>query len=168
MTLGGHINPPYMAKALNELHGLIKAVIGLPADFSEDAELSAAPNWDSSRRDKFGDMAQFDVAPGMALPEIKIFIPSRYYSTDDLTLARGIIGWMKTRGRGAYCDRYMNMLETLTEHRRLGVGNGIQTYIACLFKKDGELDITTYLGAESFRPARLVQPRRATRRRGER
>ncbi|KAI1504045.1 dimethylallyl tryptophan synthase GliD1 [Biscogniauxia marginata] len=175
MTLGGRIDTPYMAKALEELHDLIKAVIGLPADFSEDAELSAAPNWDSSRKDKFGDMAKvlsgylyyFDVAPGMALPEVKIFIPARYYSTDDLTLARGITGWMKARGRGAYCDRYMSMLESLTEHRRLDEGNGIQTYVACLFKKGGELDITTYLGAEAFHPARLTQPRRATRRRGE-
>ncbi|KAI1493819.1 dimethylallyl tryptophan synthase GliD1 [Biscogniauxia mediterranea] len=171
MTLGGRIDAPYMAKALSELHDLIKAVVGLPADFPEDAELSAAPHWDASRRDKFGALSgyryYFDVAPGAALPEVKVFIPARYYAADDLALARGITAWMRARGRGAYCDRYVGMLGRLAGHRRLDEGTGIQTYVACLFTKGGELDITTYLGAEAFHPARVTQPRRATRRRGE-
>jgi DMATS type aromatic prenyltransferase len=174
MTLGGRITTPHMAAGLADLHDLIKAVVGLPRDFSEDAELPAAPQWDSSRMAKFGDMSKllsgylyyFDIAPANALPEIKIFIPVRYYARDDLSLARGITGWMKARGRDAYCERYLRMLESLSEHRRLDDGNGLQTFVSCLFKKNGELDITTYLGAEAFHPGRLTQGR-ATRRRGD-
>jgi hypothetical protein len=48
------------------------------------------------------------------------------------------------------------MLESLTERRRLDEGKSLQTYVSCLFKK-GELDITTYLGAEAFCPGVLLQ-----------
>ena len=174
MSLGGRITTPHLAAALDDLHGLIKAILGLPQDFPEDAEVPAAPQWDSSRMEKFGEMSKmlsgylyyFDIAPGNTFPEIKIFIPTRYYAHDDLSLARGLTTWMEARGRGAYCERYLRMLETLTEHRRLADGNGIQTFVSCLFKNNGELDITTYLGAEAFHPARMAR-RRATRRRGD-
>ncbi|KAB8073971.1 tryptophan dimethylallyltransferase-domain-containing protein [Aspergillus leporis] len=173
MTLGGRINPSYMATALNDLFSLIRAVTGVPDDFDEHTELPAAPSWDSSRKAKFGDLAKmlsgylyyFDIAPGNSFPEIKIFIPVRYYAHDDLKLARGLTGWMEAHGRGAYCQRYLRMLDCLSEHRHLQDSNGLQTFVSCLIKKDGELDITTYLGAEAFHPARLGPPRRATRRR---
>lgn len=172
MTLGGRIDRPYLPTALDKLFGLIKAVTGVPDDFDEHTELPAAPSWDSSRKAKFGDLAKmlsgylyyFDIAPGNALPEIKIFVPVRYYAHDDLKLADGITRWMESQGRGAYCQQYLRMLDCLSEHRHLQDSNGLQTFVSCLIKKDGELDITTYLGAEAFHPARLG-PRRATRRR---
>ena len=165
MTLGGRITTPHLAAGLAELHELIKAVTGLPRDFPEDAEVPAGPQWDSSRMEKFGELSKvlsgylyyFDIAPANALPEIKIFVPVRYYARDDLSLARGIMGWMEARGRGAYCQRYLRMLESLSEHRSLDDGNGLQTFVSCLFKSNGELDITTYLGAEAFHPSRLRQ-----------
>lgn len=174
MTLGGRITTPHLAAQLNDLHDLIKAVTGLPDDFSETAEVPAAPSWDSSRVAKFGDLGKmlsgflyyFDVAPTKALPEIKIFIPVRYYAHNDLRLAHGLTKWMEARGRGAYCQRYLRMLESLGEHRRLDDSNGLQTFVSCLFKNDGELDITSYLGAEAFHPARLGK-RRSTLRRGD-
>lgn len=174
MTLGGRITSPHLASGLYDLYELIKAVTNLPSDFPEDAEVPAAPQWDSSRVASFGDLGKmlsgylyyFDIAPGNTLPEIKFFIPVRYYSPDDLGQARGITRWMEARGRGVYCQRYQRMLESLTEHRRLEDGNGLQTFVSGLFKNNGELDITTYLGAEAFHLARLGQ-RRSTRRRGD-
>ncbi|TGJ87859.1 hypothetical protein E0Z10_g955 [Xylaria hypoxylon] len=149
-TLGGQIDASYTAKELMDLHDLINAVVGLPDEFPDNAELAAAPSFDSSRRDKYGDTAKvisehlyhFDVAPGMELPEVKIFIPARYYSSNGLTQALGIT-------------------------RCLDEGNGLQTYVACLFKNNEELDITTYLGAEAFHPGRMVRTPRGTLRRGD-
>lgn len=163
MTLGGRIATPHLAEGLADLHDLIKAVTGLPRDFPEDAEVPAASQWDFVRKEEFGELSKmlsgylyyFDVAPANILPEIKFFIPVRYYAHDDLSLARGITGWMEAHGRGAFCRRYLRMLESLTEHRRLDDGNGLQTFVSCLFKKNGELDITTYLGAEAFHPGRF-------------
>ncbi|ERF75914.1 hypothetical protein EPUS_01280 [Endocarpon pusillum Z07020] len=172
MTLGGRINTPHLAAGLADLQDLIKTCMGLPDDFPEDAELSAAAHWDSSRADKFPDQGKklsgflyyFDIAPGYTLPDIKVYLPVRYYAHDDLSLAHDLMRWMEARGRGEYCQRYLHLLETLAEHRRLDDGNGLQTFVSCLFKKNGELDITTYLASESFHPARLAN-RRATRRR---
>lgn len=74
---------------------------------------------------------------------------------------------MKERGRGEYCQSYLRMLESLADHRRLDQGKDMQTLVSCLFK-DGELDITTYLGAEAFHSARLEQrSRQGTLRRGD-
>ena len=167
MTLGGRIATPHLVAGLADLYDLIKAVTLLPHDSSENVEVPAAPQWDSSRLEKFGELAKmlsgflyyFDIASANALPEIKIFIPTRYYARDDLSLARGITGWMEARGRGAFGHRYMDMLGSLSEHRRLDDGNGLQTFVSCLFKRNGELDITTYLGAEAFHSSRLALQR---------
>lgn len=174
MTLGGRIATSHLAEGLADLFSLIKAVTGLPHDFPEDFEVPAAPQWDSARMEEFGELSKvlsgylyyFDVAPANDLPEIKLFIPVRYYAHDDLSLAHGITKWMEAHGRGAFCRRYLRMLESLAEHRRLDDGNGLQTFVSCLFKNNGELDITTYLGAEAFHPGRFGQ-RRPTRRRGD-
>lgn len=171
MTLGGRIATPHLAAQLAELQDLIKTVMGLPDDFPDDAEISIATHWDSSRADKFppgtlsGYLYYFDIAPGYTLPEVKVYLPVRSYAHNDLNLGHSLMGWMEARGRGQYCQRYLRMLESLAGHRRLEDGN-LQTFVSCLFKKDGELDITTYLAAEAFHPARLTQ-RRATRRRGD-
>jgi hypothetical protein len=64
------------------------------------------------------------------------------------------------------------MLESLAEHRRLDEGKSLQTYMSCLLKK-GELEITTYLGAEAFYPGHFAaagEPcltKRSTLRRGD-
>jgi len=174
MTLGGRIATPHMDQQLEDLHDLIKAIVGLPADFSEDSEVPPGPTFGSSTTDTFGELSSllcgylyyFDIAPGNALPDVKIFVPTRYYGPDDLSQAHGIMSWMESRGRGAYCQRYLRMLQTLSEHRSLVEGKGLQSYISALFKPNGDLDITTYLGAEAFHPSRLAK-RRATRRRGD-
>lgn len=38
----------------------------------------------------------------------------------------------------------------------------MHTYVVCLLKRDGELDITTYSGAEDFHPGRMSQGRLGT------
>ena len=162
MTLGGRITG--IDEQLKDLHQLIKAISWLPEDFPEDAEVPAAEHYNPSAKENFvelpillsGYLYYFDIAPGAKKPEIKFYTPVRRYGRDDLSLAKGIIGWMESKGRGAYCQRYLSMLESLAEHRRLDEGQGVQTYVSCLFKKSGELDITTYLAPEAFHPIRLA------------
>lgn len=174
MTLGGRIATTHQAAQLTALRGLINAVTGMPPDFPEDAEVQAEPQYDLAATGKFGELSKmlsgylyyFDIAPGNVLPDVKIFIPTRHYGSDDLSLARSITAWMEAQGRGAYCERYLRMLDSLAEHRHLDDGKGLQTFVSCLFKSDGELDVTSYLGAEAFHPARLER-RRGVRRRGD-
>jgi len=178
MTLGGSIASNKLPGLLDQLASLPKVVNGLRDDFPEDAEVPAGPDLETDL--DFGDLSKalkgylyyFDIAPGNAVPEIKLFVPTRYYGQDDLTLGRGLTGWMEANGRGSYCQRYLGMLESIAEQRQLNEGKGLQTYVSCLFKK-GDLDITTYLGAEAFHSRRFApneEPRlvrRSVRRRGE-
>ena len=179
MTLGGRIATPRLAAQLAELYELIKAVTGLSRDFPEDAEVPTAPQHDSYARESFAEMPTllagnvyfFDIAPGKALPEIKVYFPVRNYARHDLSLALGLTEWMNARGRGAFCQRYLRLLEQLADHRHLDDGPGLQTFLSCQFK-NGELDITSYLSPEAFqRSSRLAntasERRRATLRRGD-
>ena len=161
MTLGGRITVP--KEKLQDLRSLIAAVTGLEDDFPDDAEVPCAPEYDPAAKDNFielpillsGYLYYFDIAPGAVLPDIKFYTPVRRYGRDDLSLARGVTAWMEAHGRGEYCQRYMSMLESMAQHRRLDEGKGLQTYVSCLIKKNSELDITSYLGPEAFDPARL-------------
>lgn len=179
MTLGGAIASPELPALFEQLASLRKVVSGLADDFPEDAEVPAGSELETSL--DFGELSKvlkgylyyFDIAPGNKVPEIKLFVPTRYYGLDDLALGHGITGWMEEHGRGSHCQKYLGMLESLAEHRQLDEGKGLQTYVSCLFKK-GELEITTYLGPEAFHPDRFPRTeepgsirRRSTRRRGE-
>ena len=161
MTLGGLISVP--EQQLEDLRSLIAAITGLENDFPEDAEVPCAPEYDPAAKDNFvelpillsGYLYYFDIAPETTLPDIKFYTPVRRYGRDDLSLAKATTAWMEAHGRGEYCERYLSMLHSLAQHRRLEEGKGLQTYVSCLLKKNGELDITSYLGPEAFDPARL-------------
>ncbi|KAK3936140.1 tryptophan dimethylallyltransferase-domain-containing protein [Diplogelasinospora grovesii] len=166
MTLGGLLSVP--EQQLQDLRTLIAAVTGLEEDYPEAAEVPCAPEYDPAAKDNFvelpillsGYLYYFDIAPGAAVPAIKFYTPVRRYGRDDLSLVKATTAWMERHGRGAYCERYLSMLQGLASHRRLDEGKGLQTYVSCLFKKGrdgvpGELDITSYIGPEAFDPARL-------------
>ena len=161
MTLGGLISIP--EQQMQDLRTLISAVTGLDPSFSEDQEVPCAPEYDPAAKDNFvelpillsGYLYYFDIAPGAEMPDIKFYTPVRRYGRDDLALARGIMTWMQDHERGQYCESYLDMLQRLAQHRSLDAGKGLQTYVSCLFKKNGELDITSYIGPEAFDPARL-------------
>ncbi|KAL4942701.1 hypothetical protein BDV06DRAFT_235235 [Aspergillus oleicola] len=155
MTLGGRIPVPEWQ--LHDLCTLLLAVSGLDPDFPDDQEVPCPEHYDPSAVDNFkelpillsGYLYYFDIAPGPAVPGIKLYTPVRRYGPDDRALAKGTTKWMETHGRGEYCQRYMTMLEDLTQHRNLEDGKGMQTYVSALFK-GGELDITTYIGPEAY------------------
>ncbi|KAL4993017.1 tryptophan dimethylallyltransferase-domain-containing protein, partial [Aspergillus recurvatus] len=161
MTLGGRVAVP--EAQLQELRTLISAVSGLATDFPESQEVPCSEDYHPSARENFAEMSMllagyiyyFDIAPGRALPDIKFYTPVRRYGPDDAALAEGITGWMAAQNRGQYCQRYKSMLKSLTPHRQLEEGKGIQTYVSCLLKKSGGLEVTSYIGPEAFDPVRL-------------
>ncbi|KAI1124398.1 dimethylallyl tryptophan synthase GliD1 [Nemania abortiva] len=161
MTLGGRIQVP--ENQMQDLRTLISAITGIAEDFPEGTEIPCADEYNIAAKDNFvelpillsGYLYYFDIAPGSKLPAIKFYSPVRRYGRDDLSLAKATVEWMNSHGRAGYGDRYLKMLQSLSQHRRLDEGKGIQTYVSCLFKKDGELDITSYVGPEAFDPARL-------------
>lgn len=53
----------------------------------------------------------------------------------------------------------MSMLENMAYHRHLEDKKGLQSYVSCLIKKSGELDITTYIDLEALN---YVKPKAKT------
>ncbi|KAF3759925.1 dimethylallyl tryptophan synthase GliD1 [Cryphonectria parasitica EP155] len=155
ITLGGR--RPNMDKTVEEVRTLIHAAVGLPAGFSDNEELPSAPRHDPAS-DKYAGEAPnsppgliyyFDIQPDKPLPEVKLYVPVWRYASDDLSVARRTVEWMKERGRGSYADRFLGMLERLADHRALSDGSGLQASVSCVCNEGDELDVTTYLTPEA-------------------
>ncbi|KAI0449666.1 dimethylallyl tryptophan synthase GliD1 [Xylaria acuta] len=152
MTLGGRIT--ISESQLQDLRDLIATTLNLPANYPDDAEIPSSPTYDPLAKDNFAEFPEllsaylyyFDIPPDANLPAIKFYIPVRRYGKNDLSIARGVMSWMEARGRGAYCHRFLATLENISQHRQLSNKAGLQAY----------LDITSYVGAEAFDPARLA------------
>lgn len=176
MTMGGR--KQVSEDHLQELRSLISAVSGLAPDFPEDQETPFTDShYTNGTKNNFGELPEilhsyvyyFDIAPGKSIPDIKFYTPIRGYGPNDRKLAGHLIDWMDKRGRGNYAKEYLSVLEHLNQHRRLEDGKGAHVYLSCLIKKDGELDITSYLGAEAVDPLQQQKPgrTRGTRRRSD-
>ncbi|KAH7038344.1 aromatic prenyltransferase [Microdochium trichocladiopsis] len=175
MTLGG--KKPVDEAHLQELRSLICAVSGIDEAHPEDQDTPfTAAHYTDGTKDNFGQLPEvlhnyvyyFDIAPGRSLPDVKFYTPVRGYGPDDAALAEGLMGWMEKRGRGQYNAEYLGVLKQLNRHRQLHDGKGAHIFISCLITKDGELDITSYLGAEAVDPSKTAQARqRKTRRRSD-
>ncbi|RHZ54023.1 uncharacterized protein CDV56_106189 [Aspergillus thermomutatus] len=160
MSMGGR--KQVAEEHLQELRSLICAVSGLDPDFPEDQERPfTSSHYTTATKDNFGELPEilhsyiyyFDIAPGKSVPDIKFYTPFAEW-------AGNLIDWMETRGRGKYAGEYLDVLEHLNQHRRLEDGKGAHIYISALIKNDGELYITSYLGAEAVDPLRQEEPRR--------
>ncbi|KAF7588675.1 hypothetical protein BBP40_005332 [Aspergillus hancockii] len=148
--------------SMQDLQSLNAALTGLETDFPEDAEMSCVPKQYAPGNNAFVDLATgylyyFDIAPGATLPDIKFYITLQRYGRDDLSSANGIMAWMEAHGWGAYGDRYLSVLRFVAHYRWLDERKGLQKCVNCLFKKNGELGITSYIAAEAFNPAWLRQ-----------
>ncbi|KAI1502979.1 dimethylallyl tryptophan synthase GliD1 [Biscogniauxia marginata] len=160
MTLGGRVEVP--EPRLHDLRDLILSALSLPADYPADAELPR-PIYNTST-DNFldlsvllkGSMYYFDIAVGARVPGIKYYALVRRYGRNDLRISRGVTSWMESKGRGAYCQRYLAALECIAQHRPMDKGTGMQTYVSCMFKPSGDMEITSYVSPEAFHPTRLM------------
>lgn len=150
ITMGGSIN--VSEGSLQELRSLITAVLSLPDDYAEDEAIPSEP-WTPPAKEIFIDQPAllggycyyFDIPPGRSqTPDIRFYLPVRQYGPDDGSIANSVATWMKSRGRGAYAANFLRMMESFAEHRKLDEGKGLQTYVGCMIKKNGDLDVTSY------------------------
>lgn len=158
MTMGGNIDVP--AASIQDVRSLIEAILGLPSDYPEDANMPLADpvgkTWVDSK-----DLVEcfvyfFDIAPGRDKPDVKFYLPTRRYGPDDLTISLRLMDWMTARGRGAHCENYLRMMKAIGEHRGLENGKGIHSYISYQVNRNGEPDIKSYFTPETYHPARFT------------
>lgn len=168
MTMGGR--RAVSETNLQDLRSLILAVLGLAADYPEEAEVAAveagAAGNDSGGRHKShhqrpGYVYFFHIARGGTVPDVKFCLTTHVYGADDLTTARNLVAWLRLRGRGAYADAYLAALEKMASHRGLADGKGLHTHISYMWTAEGEPDITSYIAPEIYHIARYPNARRA-------
>ncbi|KJZ75358.1 hypothetical protein HIM_05284 [Hirsutella minnesotensis 3608] len=157
MTLGGRIS--ISDERLQDLQSLVAAVTSLKAQpFAEDAEPPLTdqdgPICDgaSAGESTFvpGCGYYFNIASGGQYPQIKLFVKLNTYGPGDLDMTGHITTWMATHGRGQYCQQFSSMLKYLCRDGQLGDKKGVYSYLSCMFKNDGKLEVTTYLKAETM------------------
>lgn len=161
MTMGGIRD--ISESSLQDLRSLILAVLGLPADYPEDAEIpvegpASGEDWKDFDALCTGFTFFFDVAHNSGTPEIKFYLTTRKYGGNDLTIAHNLVAWMRACGRGAYADAYLDMLHKLAEHRGLENGKGLHAYISYQCTNDGEPDIKSYISSELYHKKRYPRP----------
>ncbi|KAL2863261.1 tryptophan dimethylallyltransferase-domain-containing protein [Aspergillus lucknowensis] len=175
MTLGGRIpNTVAREKQFSELFDLLKTLTGQSPAFPEDSEFPFISTNSDNDLNNFAEMPDmlkgcvyfFDIAPGKSLPAIKIYFPVRNHCRNDLTATQNLIQWLDSRGRGEFGPAFLRALEAVADYRRLDEGGGLQSFVSCQFKSNGDLDLTSYFNPEAFHSARLTH-RRSTRRRGD-
>ncbi|KAL2831497.1 aromatic prenyltransferase [Aspergillus cavernicola] len=149
MSLGGRISG--LDPQFESLHNLLTDVTGLPTNYPDDADVPIYHGFGTGSS-PLGRAAYylyyFDISPQAEQPDIKFYTPLAHYGQNDLQSAHGITRWMESQGRGAYCENYLRMLGKVAGERKLETGNGLQSYLSCLFKRDGGLDVTSYFLTE--------------------
>lgn len=157
MTMGGLRD--VSEASLQDLRWLLAAVLGLPRDYPEDAEVPSAAaisggDWFDSSALCQGFTYCFDIAHASGTPDVKIYVKTRKLGPDDRAIAHNLVGWMREHGRGAYCEQYLGMLDRLAEHRGLENGKGMHAYISYQCTGKGEPDVKSYISPEVCHKAR--------------
>lgn len=151
MSLGGRRKLD-LGNALDEaekqLHQIWKLALGLPDDFPTDKELPF------NAHETAGVLFYFDVAPHKSeLPDVKVYIPVRHYAQNDAVSANGLVQYLKSQGRGAYGQQYLETLDALATKEGLSSSTGVQTWITCAYNKAGKLVITSYMNPQFYHPS---------------
>ena len=89
-------------------------------------------------------------------PEVKFYLTTRKYGSEDLTIARNLMAWLRAHSRGAYADAYLGMLEKLAGHKGLENGKGMHAYSSYQCTEKGEPDVKSYISPELYHKARYA------------
>ena len=146
MTMGGRLSKLGSGSTLANLREIWRLVLSLDKEFSSSDDLPR------SRHETAGTFFNFDIRPGNAIPEAKLYIPAKHYGRDDLAVAEGLGTYLKGKGKGHYVDNYMRALKEICKHRPLDSDHSLQTYIGCGIERE-ELSITSYIAPEIYHPA---------------
>lgn len=143
ITLNGCIT--LSDEKLADIRAFVAKITGFPDDFSDDTEMPGGIG-NVSPINK-GVTYYFDIAPYSSnpIPDVKLFVPVQRFGRNDLSIATGLCEWMTDRGRGQFCDGYMAALKAIAKDGDLSKSHGVQSFASIMVKKNGDLDVTSYL-----------------------
>ncbi|EMR80676.1 putative dimethylallyl tryptophan synthase protein [Botrytis cinerea BcDW1] len=124
-------------KNFQELKDLWRLTFDLPIGFSTSEDLPLREHGTS------GMCYHFEIHQANALPDVKLYIPTKHYGQSDMKVAKGLTKYLELYGRGTYAADYMKALKQLAPLHQLETSSGVQSYISCALEKES-LSLTTY------------------------
>jgi DMATS type aromatic prenyltransferase len=147
MSLGGKVQVADQTAA--SLARLVQQVLGPEHEPGLEEKISVQTPFDTELAHPFDSYAKvvyyFDIAPKSDLPDVKLYIPVNRYGRSDSDVAAGLASWLHSEGRGQYVDGLLRALKDVSQKNSQGQGHGVQNFIAIAIRKDGTLDLTSYL-----------------------
>ncbi|KAF7873925.1 hypothetical protein EAF04_002597 [Stromatinia cepivora] len=124
-------------KNFQELKDLWRLTLDLPVGFSTSEDLPLRKHTTS------GICYHFEIHQANALPDIKLYIPTKHYGKSDMKVAEGLVKFLELYRRGNYAAGYIRALKRLAPLHQLESSSGVQSYVSCAFEKES-LSITAY------------------------
>lgn len=128
-------------KNFQELKDLWRLTFELPDGFSTSEELPLRKHTTS------GMCYHFEIQQANALPDVKLYIPTKHYGKSDIKVAEGLTKFLDLYGRGKYAAGYMKALKQLAPLHQLETSSGVQSYISVALEKES-LSLTTYFNPD--------------------
>lgn len=133
--------------AMGDLFSLWKSVLGYDETFPSDIALSPIEHQTS------GILYNFEIKAGSTAADPKVYIPIKHYAPNDLTVAHGLMAFLKKRSRDQFTLPYLQTLECFCSYSSLEDSRGLQTYFQCGLQKDS-ISLTSYLAPEIYSSAK--------------
>ena len=159
LTLEGVLPTLNSAKSFSKFRKLWYQLLSLSPDFPTSQEL---PN---TSHQTGGILYSFDVKPGNAMPEAKIYVPVKHYAENDSKAFHGLKMFLEEDGKSQWVEGFERALQTVGSRRRLKdidasekptmgslewkKGRGMQTYVGIGFEKE-DLTLTSYIAPGIF------------------
>ncbi|KAI1433149.1 tryptophan dimethylallyltransferase-domain-containing protein [Xylaria sp. CBS 124048] len=144
MTLGGRVKHPKIGEGLEKLHELWKALFGASLPPSQ-------PLKENSHRTA-GILYNVEFRLGDSFPVAKVYLPVRHYSISDNAVIGALDNYFQAHQRGSYMGAYSNVMNSLFNPESLSAQAGVQTYVGCAIRPNGDLRVVSY-----FKPP-LAEP----------
>ncbi|KAI4162633.1 MAG: hypothetical protein LQ342_003679 [Letrouitia transgressa] len=143
MTLNGVLENSENERGFQELHRLWKLV------FSQNQSASSATDLREKDHRTAGVLYYFDFKQDRNTLGVKVYIPVRHYGENDLSVAKGLAMYLKSRNKDAFVEKYFESLRAVSLPHSLESQTGLQTYLGCSIVK-GELKLTSYLAPKIY------------------
>ena len=154
LNLEGVLPTLRSAKVFGKFRKLWYQLLSLPPDFPTSSELP------SSHHETGGVLYSFDVKPGNALPEAKIYVPVKHYAENDWKAFHGLKSFLDEEGKSQWVEGFEKVLQsvgsrqrprdidasekTATKSMEWKKGRGMQTYVGVGFETE-DLTLTSYV-----------------------
>lgn len=159
LTLDGVLPTLSSAKSFSNFRKLWYHLLSLPPDFSTSKELQ------NTSHPTGGILYSFDVKPGNAIPEAKIYVPVKHYAENDWNAFHGLTRFLEEEGKSQWIEGFERVLQNVGSRRwpkatdaseELTIGSiewkkgrGMQTYVGVGFEKE-DLTLTSYIAPRIF------------------